>query len=245
MVFRRSRWYCWLALRLWSLSRRFEAYANSDGCFLHVPPGRRKFAYIALLCALYTCAEIAQYQYLGDSGAWLGNITAGTPLKTILPKDGGYGAVDMFYAPAHGTFIFTYTNNASDSTIYYQYLKPDHALLPYYIPSKGDLDLVENILKYNWSEPQVLYKANDIPEGESVQLAGPHLGYYEKDDITNGGTRMLITWTVSTGQDGGSRASGYELRSASIQWNSGADGVFVMNAVTYYGLVVCVGLFLW
>lgn len=123
----------------------------------------------------------------------------------------------MFYSPRHLTFIFVYLTPYGDSTFYYRYLIVPSPIIPSYAGG-GDSDIVENITKFAWSKEHILYKADPGATGRAVEGGGPHQGYFDSDDIVNGGTKMLLTWSVPTGQDPASTASEYELRSAVVEW---------------------------
>ena len=127
--------------------------------------------------------------------------------------------VDVFYSPRHLTFIIVYLTVYADSTFYYRYLQADQAILPPYAPG-GDPseDYVENLLKYDWSEEQVLYKASPGLSGKYIYGGGLHQGYYGANDITNGGSKMLLSWTAPTGQDPGSEVSEYQVVTAEVDW---------------------------
>lgn len=127
--------------------------------------------------------------------------------------------IDVFYSPRHLTFIAVYLSIYADSTFYYRYLEADDAILPPFAPG-GDKssDYVENILKYTWSDQQVLYKASTGLSGKYIYSGGLHAGYYGSNDITNGGSRMLISWTAPTGLDPSTATSEYQIVTAEIDW---------------------------
>ena len=127
--------------------------------------------------------------------------------------------IDVFYSPRHLTFIIVYMNIYADSTFYFRYLEADQGILPPFAPGgDSESDYVENIFKYSWSEEQVLYKASPGLSGKYIYSGGVHQGYYGSNDITNGGTRMLISWTAPTGQDPSSLISEYQIITAEIDW---------------------------
>jgi len=133
---------------------------------------------------------------------------------------GSFMDVNVFYSPRHLTFIIVYLTIYADSTFYYRYLEADQGILPPFAPG-GDSssDYVETILKYNWSEQQVLYKAAQGLSGKYIYSGGPHLGYYGSNDIINGDRLGLRTallppaflWSVcqSCNSCGRGRSSGY------------------------------------
>ncbi len=127
--------------------------------------------------------------------------------------------IDIFYSPRHLTFIAIYLTIYADSTFYFRYLQADSIILPPYAPGgKTTPDYVENILKYTWSEEKVLYKANPGLDGNYIYSGGFHKGYYGSNDITNGGSKMLLSWTAPTGLDPSSFQSEYQLITAEVEW---------------------------
>lgn len=125
----------------------------------------------------------------------------------------------MFYSPRHLTFIAVYLSAYADSVFYYKYLKADQGILPAYAPG-GDpgSDFVENILKYEWSDEEVLYKAAVGKNGKYIYAGGVHYGYYGSNDITNGGSKVLLSWTAPTGEDPSSFENEYELYTAEVEF---------------------------
>lgn len=127
--------------------------------------------------------------------------------------------VDIFYSPRHLTFIAVYLTIYADSTFYYRYLESDRPVLPPYAPGGNTADdFVANILRFKWSDEKVLYKASPGLSGKYIYAGGVHKGYYGSDDITNGGSRMLLSWTAPTGLDPSSISSEYQLVTAGIDW---------------------------
>lgn len=139
------------------------------------------------------------------------------PHSTAWFIEGHFMDGDMFYSPRHLTFIFVYLTPYADNTFYYRYLQADHAILPSFAGGKDD-DYVENIVKFSWSEEQVLYRTASGLAGHYIYAGGVHQGYYEEDDITNGGSRMLLSWTAPTGENPASLDSEYQMVTAEIQW---------------------------
>ena len=127
--------------------------------------------------------------------------------------------IDVFYSPRHLTFIIVYMNVYADSTFYFRYLEADQGILPPFAPGGNtNADYVENIFKYAWSEEQVLYKASPGLSGKYIYSGGIHQGYFGSNDITNGGSRMLLSWTAPTGLDPSSFTSEYQIITAEIIW---------------------------
>lgn len=127
--------------------------------------------------------------------------------------------IDVFYSPRHLTFIAVYLTIYADSTFYYRYLDADQAILPPYSPG-GDKssDYVENILKYTWSDQQVLYKAATGLSGKYIYSGGYHANYFGSNDIINGGSKMLLSWTAPTGLDPSTQTSEYQIITAEVDW---------------------------
>lgn len=127
--------------------------------------------------------------------------------------------VDIFYSPRHLTFIAVYLTAYADSAFYYRYLKADSAVIPSYAPGGDEsADAVEKMVQHDWSEERLLYQARKGLEGHYVYAGGVHQGYYGTDDITNGGSRMLLSWTSPTGLDPSTLKSEYEIVTAEIVW---------------------------
>lgn len=125
--------------------------------------------------------------------------------------------IDIFFSPRHMTFIVVYLTIYADSTFYYRYLRAPNAIIPGYAPG-GDKnsDYAENLLKYDWSEEQVLYKAQTGLGGSFIYSGGVHTRYFGSDDIVNGGSRMLLSWTAPTGQNPASAVTEYQIVTAEV-----------------------------
>lgn len=129
---------------------------------------------------------------------------------------------DLFYSPRHKTFIMVYLTLHADNTFYYRYLQPSDPITPPYADANhnspsSDYNYVEEILKHPWSEEQVLYKADTPPAGNYIYAGSVHAGYFGNDDITKGGTKMLLSWTEHTGEDAASPKSGYAHMTAGVE----------------------------
>jgi hypothetical protein len=139
--------------------------------------------------------------------------------STAYAIEGAFMDIDVFYSPRHLTFIIVYLTTYADSTFYYRYLEADQGILPPFVPGGDkDSDYVDNILKYKWSEQQVLYKAAQGLSGKYIYSGGTHLGYYGPNDIINGGSKMLLSWTAPTGLDPSVLLSEYQIATAEITW---------------------------
>lgn len=127
---------------------------------------------------------------------------------------------DIFYSPSHLTFIFVYINAYADNTFYYRFLQTDKPIYPSYVQGGvSNSDFVENLVKYKWSEEKILYKAAAGPTGKYIYAGGVQAGYFDEDDITNGGKKMLISWTVPTGSNPAASDSEYFFITAEIEWS--------------------------
>jgi hypothetical protein len=132
-------------------------------------------------------------------------------ISTAYFINGSIMDIDVFYSPHHATFIMVYLTCDADNTFYYRYLQSDHAIAhpcPTSSSTSNESDCVENITKYPWSEPQILYQSPAPPLGY-IYAGAVHAGYFGTDDVTNGGTKMLLSWTQHTGMDAASPQSGY------------------------------------
>jgi len=129
--------------------------------------------------------------------------------------NGSYSSSDIFYSPYHKTFINVYADRYIDNQILWRYLQvPSGGITPKYDGS----DFYANIFNYPWSNVQTLLHAPTPGNGQYIYSSGPNLGYFEDDDITNGGNKMLLTWTAPTGQGGESPATAYALPAAVVTW---------------------------
>ena len=127
--------------------------------------------------------------------------------------------IDIFYSPRHLTFIAVYLTKFADNTFYFRYLESNKAILPPYAKGGDPMsDYVELMTKFQWSQQQVLYQAQPGINGKYIYSGGVHQGYYGTNDITNGGQKMLISWTAPTGQDPASFNSEYQIVTAEVDW---------------------------
>lgn len=126
--------------------------------------------------------------------------------------------VDMFYSELHKTIFMVYMNIFADNTFYYRYLNVSSPIMTPFNGGDSNTDYVENILTQPWSKEQVLYEAPPSTSGRYVYAGGVHQGYFGADDITNGGTKMLLSWTAPTGQLPSSSNSEYQILTAEVNW---------------------------
>lgn len=132
---------------------------------------------------------------------------------------GDFMDVDVFYSPRHLTFIIVYMTTYADNTFYFRYLKANEAILPPSAPGADpSSDYVEALVAHPWSEERVVYKASPGLSGKYIYCGGVHQGYYGDDDIANGGTKMLLSWTAPTGNNPASGTSEYQIITAEVDW---------------------------
>jgi hypothetical protein len=132
---------------------------------------------------------------------------------------GAFMDVDVFYSPRHLTFIIVYMSIYADNTMYYRYLMAPNAILPPYAPggNKGS-DPADYLVQYPWSQEQVLFKNTPGLTGKYSYAGGVHANYFGVDDIVNGGTKMLLSWTAPTGQDPASEVSEYQIYTGEVNF---------------------------
>ena len=150
--------------------------------------------------------DLSTYKYW-DGDSWSNDMPSLSSNAVML--DMQVLDLDVIYVPAMRSFLMMYLNTVADNTFYYRHLPLDL--------NAGDND-VENIVKAKWSDEKVLAKI-DAPAEGYIYAGGMHAGYYGADDITNGGYKMLITWTEHTGHDATSAESGYAHKSAYVELN--------------------------
>lgn len=163
-----------------------------------------------------TVGDRDSFEYWGGR-SWSSDMPSSSSTAYFI--EGAFMDIDVFYSPRHLTFIIVYMTAYADSTFYYRHLEADQGILPPFAPG-GDSssDYVENILKYSWSEQQLLFKASPGLSGKYVYSGGAHLGYYGSKDIINGGTKMLLSWTSPTGLDPSTLTSEYQIVTAEVDF---------------------------
>lgn len=127
--------------------------------------------------------------------------------------------MDMIYSPAHKTFIMIYLTSEADNTFYFRYLvSKDNESLSIVPPyeAKDNIQFVEEILTNAWSDEEVLFSI-PAPARGYAYAGGLHAGYFGGDDIANGGTKMLCTWTEHTEVDPEKPESGYAHKSQIVE----------------------------
>ena len=162
---------------------------------------------------------IPQYTYW-DGSDWTAYMLSNTSTAIFINET--FMDVDIFYSPYHLTFIMVYLSGDCDNTFYYRYLLSPTAIYPPYgrlgasNTSSTNYDYVESIVHYPWSDAQVLYKAEKPAGGIFIYAGSVHAGYYGQEDITLGGTKILLSWTANTGEAASSADSGYALITAEV-----------------------------
>ncbi|KAI1629112.1 hypothetical protein EDD37DRAFT_37068 [Exophiala viscosa] len=154
-------------------------------------------------------SDLSSYTYWNGS-SWSGDMPSPSSNATMI--DFAVQDLDVVYVPALRSFLMIYLNTLADNTFYYRYLPLDLNVTQsgYY---------VDNIVTGQWSEEKILANITAPVEGY-IYAGGMHAGYFGDDDITNGGLKMLITWTEHTGEDAASPDSGYAHKSAYIEFGT-------------------------
>ncbi|KAJ9620754.1 hypothetical protein H2204_012164 [Knufia peltigerae] len=150
--------------------------------------------------------NLSSYTYW-DGNSWSNDMPS--PKSTATMIDVPVQDLDVFYVPALRSFAMVYLNTVADNTFYYRYLPLDLN-----VDENADY---EDVVTSQWSDEKVLAKIDSPAEGY-IYAGGMHAGYFGDDDITNGGWKMLITWTEHTGKDAASPESGYAHKSAYVEF---------------------------
>ena len=152
--------------------------------------------------------NLSTYQYW-DGSSWTKDVPSLSSTAIMLGMQ--VQDMDVIYIPAVCSFLMIYLNTLADNTFYYRHLPLD-------LNARDTDSDVDNIVKSTWSDEKVLAKIGSPPEGY-IYAGGMHAGYFGTDDITNGGLKILLTWTEHTGQDAASTESGYAHKSAYVELN--------------------------
>ncbi|RMZ84152.1 hypothetical protein DV738_g550, partial [Chaetothyriales sp. CBS 135597] len=155
-----------------------------------------------------------------DGSQWVDAIPD-TSNQEALILDEAVMDFDLIYAPYYQTLIMIYITNMADNTFYYRVCQPGQIIPPY--QEHGRSDWGEFMLSCNWTAREVLYET-PTPQREFSYAGGVHAGYYGDDDITNGGHKMLISWTSKTGESAASPDAGYAHNTASVNWGDVFEG---------------------
>jgi hypothetical protein len=153
--------------------------------------------------------DLSSYEYW-DGGSWSSTMTSSDSSAVMLNVQ--VQDMDVIYVPALRTFLMVYLNTLADNTFYYRYLPLDL--------NADSADLGNILMHAEWSDEKILAKI-DAPVEGFVYAGGLHAGYFGDDDITNGGWKMLITWTEHTGKDAASPETGYAHKSAYAEMKLG------------------------
>lgn len=152
--------------------------------------------------------DLSTYEYW-DGNDWTKAMPS--PLSNGVILDIQVQDLDVVYVPALHSFLMIYLNTLADNTFYYRYLPLDL--------NADDKDFdVDDIVKSKWSDEKVLAKI-DAPAQGYIYAGGMHAGYFGDDDITNGGYKILISWTEHTGKDAAAPESGYAHKTALVELN--------------------------
>ncbi|KAK5418548.1 hypothetical protein LTR06_002298 [Exophiala xenobiotica] len=150
--------------------------------------------------------DLSTYTYW-DGKSWSNSMPSSSSNATMI--DIPIQDLDVVYVPALRSFVMVYLNTLADNTFYYRNLPLDLN-----VDQNDDYD---HIVTSQWSDEKVLTKIDSPAEG-FIHAGGLHAGYFGEDDITNGGWKVLITWTEHTGQDAASPESGYAHKSAYVDF---------------------------
>ena len=150
--------------------------------------------------------DLSTYQYW-NGGSWTGDMPTASSKSVMLSTQ--VQDLDVIYVPAMRSFLMIYLNTLADNTFYYRHL-------PVNLNPEDQAPDVENILTAQWSDEKILAQILAPAQGY-IYAGGMHAGYFGADDITNGGWKILITWTEHTGKDAQSVESGYAHMSASVE----------------------------
>lgn len=159
---------------------------------------------------------LSAYTYYNGAGGFTSTVP--TVNSTAYIMTGAFSTLDIFYSPRHQTFIMVYQSYYADNQFHWRYLMADHGIIPGYAGG-ADADYVANIYKYQWSPSQLLFNTTTPPSGYYTYGGGAFSGYYDAQDITQGGTRMLTTWTHPTAENPNSADTSYLHESAEVDWN--------------------------
>lgn len=203
-------WGCVGGLRSWGPS----GVGGTDGSVYIF--GAKTGGLLLAKVAATDIANINAYQYYAGNGTFTSTIQTTSSSNYVMT--GAFSTLDVFYSPKHKTFILVYQTYYADNDFYWRYLNADHAIIPQW-QGGSDPDYVANIWKYPWSQDFLLYTTPAPTDGSYTYGGGAFPGYYDAQDITNGGSRMLLTWTQPTGENPGSVDTGYFHMSAEIDWN--------------------------
>lgn len=151
--------------------------------------------------------DLSTYDYW-DGNRWVKDMPSSD--STAFMLDIPIQDLDVIYVPILRSFLMIYLKTLADNTFYYRHLPLD-------LDAEARDLYGENIVKGKWSEEKVLTKI-DAPVEGYIYAGGMHAGYFGEDDITNGGWKMLITWTEHTGKDAATPESGYAHKSAHVQF---------------------------
>lgn len=163
-------------------------------------------------------ANKSSYEYW-NGNSWTKDMPPPDSASDAFMIDQPVMNMDLIYSPAHQTFIMIYLTPQADNTFYYRYLINNDNTTANIIPpyeAGGDDDYVEQILSKTWSDQNVLFTVPP-PERGYIYAGGLHAGYFGDDDITNGGMKMLCTWTEHTAIDPNVPQSGYAHKSQIVE----------------------------
>ena len=168
--------------------------------------------------SVFDFEDRAEYTYWNGK-SWIHNMPPHNASADAFLLDQPVMNMDLIYSPVHKTFVIIYLTPEADNTFYYRYLVgKDNSTVNIIPPYEqgGDANYVENLLTNAWSEPRVLFTVPKPARGYAY-AGGIHAGYFGNDDITEGGTKMLCTWTEHTEIDPDKPERGYAHKSQLVE----------------------------
>lgn len=163
--------------------------------------------------------DLNMYKYW-NGNSWSEEMPPTNSTSNAFLLDQSIMNMDVIYSPGHMTFIMVYLTSEADNTFYYRYLiGQDNSTLTIIPPYEdgGEEDYVENLIQQKWSEQRVLFSIPTPARGYAY-AGGLHAGYFGEDDITNGGMKMLLSWTEHTKVDPNVPNSGYAHKTQIIDF---------------------------
>lgn len=121
---------------------------------------------------------------------------------------GDFWSVDLFYSPYHATYIIVYLRGGDDAGFHYRYLATSNssAIVPFWVkptsfvnadgPSGSYVDIAEELVRNKWSKEHALHVVRPGSQNITPSYGGVQLGYFDEDDIANGGKKMLLIWNM-------------------------------------------------
>lgn len=164
--------------------------------------------------AVANISDASAYEWYYPGSGWSSQMPARGSQGCIA--NGTFSSIDIFYSPRHLTFLMIFMDGFSDNRLQYRYL-----ISPPIVPTfaGGSAADVGDYLAmgYKWSAPQVLVQIETPPTGYAYG-GGMQPGYFGVDDVVNGGSRMLVSWTWPNGKAANTLGGGLGFRTAVVTW---------------------------